>query len=84
MWYVISVYSDCGEFDVIDQGSKDKAKEVFQSRLRVESNLPHSDLRNITAFKFEVWVEQNYQNDMKPGCAYTVELTDTLPSQKKH
>ena len=84
MWYVISVYSDYGDFEIDGQGTKDEASAIFQSKLRANSNLPNTDLRNVTDFQFEVWVEQHYQNDMKPGCAYTVRLTDNLPSQKKH
>ena len=83
-WFVICEYDDVGDYEVVAQGSENEAKSFFQSRLSSESKDSGSDVRNITDYQFEVWIEQHYQNNMKPGRAYTVKMTDSLPSKKRH
>jgi len=84
IWFIISEYADTGDYEIIAQGTMEETESFFQTQLRTESKIKGSDVRNITDYQFEVWIEQHYQYDMKPGLAYTVKLTDNLPNYSKH
>ncbi len=84
MWYVISEYADSGDYEIVANGTEDEAVSFFKSQLSSELKMSDADVRNITAYQFEIWVKQHYQKDMKPDLAYTVKLTDSLPSEKRH
>lgn len=83
-WYVITEFADCGDYEILGTGDEAKARELFQKELSNELNLGAEKVRNITAFQYEIWVAQHYQNEMKPGLAYTVKLVSALPSAPFH
>ncbi len=84
IWYVISEFDDVGDYEITSKGTKKVAKSFFDEALRSEQKSSRTDIRNVTAYQFEVWVQKHYQNDMKPGRAYKVKLTDQLPTLHKH
>ncbi len=84
MWYVISEYDDTGDYEIVAQGSEQQADTFFKAQLSLESKISGADVRNITDYQFEIWVQQHYQKKSKPGRAYTVKLTDSLPSENRH
>ncbi len=83
-WYLISEYSDSGDFDILGIGDEAEMRSLFQRSLESQKLVSPNDVRNTTDFQFEVWVEEHYQNSMKPGIAYTVKLLQYLPRFQKH
>lgn len=83
-WYVITEFADCGDYEILGTGDEATARELFQKQLSNERNLGADKVRNITAFQYEIWVDQHYQNEMRPGLAYTVKLVSALPPLSFH
>lgn len=73
--YVISVYADAGDYEILFSGEENEAKKFFDERLAAEI-----EPKNVTSEQYEIWVDEHYQNDFKPGVAYTVKLVKNLPA----
>lgn len=83
-WYVISVYEDDGEYEVLFEGKALFARAYFLAHLETERSMTDCGIRHQTDFQFEVWITDPNQQEAKPNLAYTVKLTTTLPSKSLH